>query len=107
MGGGPAVTNDKFHGFKLAAAIAYGENTEGPQDAFNADPVPGFQCLGNNLNGARSRPAGRPDTKCSQLGGSISVMHLESGFYGNFAAGYMKDDAIKTDPGFKPWQNSG
>ena len=30
-------------------------------------------------------------------------MHVESGFYGNFAAGYMKDDAINTDPGFKPW----
>ena len=29
-------------------------------------------------------------------------MHVESGFYGNFAAGYMKDDAMNTDPGFKP-----
>ncbi len=28
---------DKFHGFKVAAAIAYGENTQGPLDAFNAD----------------------------------------------------------------------
>ena len=28
------------------AAIAYGENTEGPLDPYNADPVPGFQCAG-------------------------------------------------------------
>ena len=39
---------DKFHGFKVAAAIAYGENTQGPQDAFTPDGQPGFQCLGNN-----------------------------------------------------------
>ena len=48
---GLRYTNDKLHGFKVAAAIAYGENTEGPLDAFNADPTPGFQCLGNNLDG--------------------------------------------------------
>ena len=34
-------------------------------------------------------------------------MHIESGIYGNFAAGYMKDDALNTDPGFQAWQNSG
>ena len=28
-------------------------------------------------------------------------MHLESGIYGNFAAGYMKDDALSTDNGFQ------
>jgi hypothetical protein len=28
-------------------------------------------------------------------------MHVESGIYGNFAAGYMEDDALKTDPGFQ------
>ena len=42
----------EFNGVKLAGAIAYGENTEGPLDAYNADPVPGFQCVGNNLDGA-------------------------------------------------------
>ena len=47
---GLRYTNDKFHGFKLAAAIAYGENTEGPLDPCNSDPVPGIQCLGNNLS---------------------------------------------------------
>ena len=89
----------EFNGVKLAAAIAYGENTEGPIDAFNADPQPAFQCLGNNLNGAALSATPAPDTKCSQLGGSVSVMHVESGIYGNFAAGYTQDDAINTDPG--------
>ena len=98
---GLRYTNDKFHGFKIAAGIAYGENTEGPQDPWNSDPVPGFQCLGNNLNGTTLAPTARPDTKCSQLGGSISAMHHDSGIYGNFAAGYMKDDALRTDPGFQ------
>ena len=97
---GLRYTEDKFHGFKVAAAIAYGENTEGPIDAFNADPQPGFQCLGNNLSGTTVTPS-LADTKCAQLGGSISVMHEKSGIYGNFAAGYMQDDALKTDPGFQ------
>ena len=97
--------NDDFHGFKLAAAIAYGENTEGPIDGFNSDPQPGFQCLGNNLNGAARGGTGT-DTKCSQLGGSISVMHSESGVYGNFAAGYTKDDQIQRDVGFTVGANA-
>ena len=72
-------------------------------------PIPclAIQCLGNNQSGLGFGTAGRPDTKCSQLGGSISVMHIESGIYGNFAAGYMEDDALKTDPGFQARQNSG
>ncbi len=93
---GLRYTNDKFHGFKLAAAIAYGENTEGRWMPTTPIPCLAIQCLGNNLvHGLGFGTAGRPDTKCSQLGGSISVMHIESGIYGNFAAGYMKDDAIE------------
>ena len=99
---GLRYTNDKFHGFKIAAGFAYGENTEGPLDGFNSDPQPAFQCLGNNLNGVIPSATPAPDTKCSQFGGSISVMHIESGIYGNFAAGSLQDDAIKTDPGFLP-----
>ena len=65
--------NDKFHGFKLAAAIAYGENTEGPLDAYNADPVPGFQCLGNNLDGpALDRPVARIRSARSSVDPSAS-----------------------------------
>lgn len=90
----------EFNGIKIASAIAYGENTEGPLDAFNADPEPGFQCLGNFFNGETIGGPGT-DTKCRQLGGSVSVMHVESGLYANFAAGYMEDDAINFDPGFQ------
>ena len=99
---GLRYNEDEFHGYKIAAGIAYGENTGGPLDAYNSDSAPPIQCLGNEFNGAASGPGGIPDTNCSQLGGSISVMHLESGIYGNFAAGYMQDDAINTDPGFLP-----
>ncbi len=28
-------------------------------------------------------------------------MHIESGLYANFGAGYMKDDGLNTDPGFQ------
>ncbi len=92
---------DKFHGFKIAAAIAYGENTEGAVDPYNADPIPGFECVGNDLNGATAI-SGLSDTNCEQLGGSLSVMHESSGLYANFAAGYMQDNQIAQDPGFSP-----
>ena len=32
------------------------------------------------------------------------MMHVELGLYANFAAGYMKDDAINHDPGFQTVQ---
>ncbi len=80
--------------FKLAAAIAYGEN----KDVSGTNPA--FQCVGNNVNGTDPAVAGISDTNCKQLGGSVSVMH-KSGIYANFAAGYMQDDALATDPGFK------
>ncbi len=78
----------EFGDFKMAAAIAYGENSDSSAD--------GFQCVGNNtapLNAAIS------NTDCEQLGGSISVMHSPTGIYANFAAGYMEDNVIEIDPG--------
>lgn len=84
----------RYHGelgdFKVAAAIAYGENSD--VSATN----PAFQCVGNNT---APLDATLPDTRCQQLGGSISVMHSPTGIYVNFGAGYMKDDAIGQDPG--------
>lgn len=77
--------------FKLAAAIAYGENTN--------DSAEGFQCVGNNVNGTNPPVAGIPDTDCEQLGGSVSVMHAPTGIYVNFGAGYLKDNTIGIDPG--------
>lgn len=77
--------------FKLQAAIAYGENS----DVSSSSPA--FQCVGNNT--APLDPAA-PDTRCRQLGGSVSAMHVPTGIYVNFGAGYMEDDAISSDPGY-------
>lgn len=92
----------EFSGFKLAAGIAYGENSEGPVSAVQGDSTPGFQCVGNNRNSANPPDGSVPDTRCNQLGGSVSVMHSESGLYGNFAAGILEDEVIDDDPGFAP-----
>jgi predicted porin len=75
----------EFGDFKLAAAIAYGENS----DANTSNPA--FQCVGNDTPGS--------DTDCEQLGGSVSVMHAPTGIYVNFAAGYMQDNLIGQDGG--------
>ena len=66
----------EFSGFKLAAGIAYGESTD-------EGGTIGFECTVTT------------DAKCSQLGGSISVMHVASGLYVNAAAGYTEDDNIQ------------
>ena len=72
----------EFAGFKMAAGIAYGEATEPTGDTHTV----GFECAtGGSI----------ADAECSQLGGSISIMHEASGLYTNFAAGYMKDDRIR------------
>ncbi len=75
----------EFGGFKLGAGIAYGENTEEAVSG-NAN---GFECL---AQGSRVLSGSNPD--CSQIGGSISVMHTSSGIYANFGAGQMTDDQI-------------
>lgn len=71
----------EFSGFKIAAGIAYGENSE------PTDDVPGFQCPG----------AVGTDAECKQLGGSVSVMHEPSGLYANVAGGYMDDERIEQE----------
>lgn len=68
----------EFAGLKLAAGIAYGENSEPTDDTV------GFQCptsIGT-------------DAECKQFGGSISAMHEPTGLYANFAAGYMDDENV-------------
>jgi predicted porin len=75
----------EFGDFKVAAGIAYGENSDVTSD----DPA--FQCVGND--GPDS------DRDCKQLGGSVSVMHTTSGLYVNFAAGYLDDELIASDAG--------
>ncbi|MBX9684786.1 MAG: porin [Hyphomicrobium sp.] len=78
---------NEFAGFKVAAGIAYGENTDANGGAT------GFECQAQN--GAVGAPDPREtDASCNQIGGSISVMHIESGLYANFAAGRLEDDLI-------------
>lgn len=69
----------EFSGFKVEAGIGYGEITDGKQTS-TACTVTGL--------------AGEPDTKCSQFGGSISVIHVQSGLFVNFGAGQKKDDLV-------------
>lgn len=73
--------------FKIAAAFAYGENsTTDAEGAF-------FECTGTDV-------AGQPDARCTQYGGSISVMHEPTGIYLNFAAGAHEDDTVLADSDF-------
>ncbi len=75
----------EFGGFKLAGGFAYGENSD-------ISGARGFECLAQRVGGIA--PSNR-DTECSQFGGSISVMHVESGLYANFAGGQLEDDLIQ------------
>lgn len=74
----------EFSGFKLAAGIAYGESTD------EAGTI-GFECTGRQANNGVAGST----AECSQLGGSVSVMHVASGLYANFAAGYQEDDQVQ------------
>ena len=75
----------EFGGFKLAGGFAYGENSD-------ISGSRGFECLAQRVGGIA--PSNR-DTECNQYGGSISVMHVESGLYANFAGGELKDELIQ------------
>ncbi|MGL4395356.1 MAG: porin [Hyphomicrobium sp.] len=81
----------EFGGFKLGAGIAYGENRE--NTALSGQV--GFECL---AQGAGALASGTSDASCNQIGGSVSVMHVQSGIYVNFGAGQLQDDLIgRTD----------
>lgn len=64
----------EFGGFKVAAGIGYGEATEDGASV----------CETLFTNGGQQ--------KCSQLGGSISVLHNPTGLFATFAAGIYEDD---------------
>lgn len=74
----------EFAGLKMAAGIAYGESSDETTSGM------GFECHSTSLASATVPKAG-----CSQLGGSVSAMHVATGLYVNFAAGYSEDDQIK------------
>ena len=75
----------EFSGFKLAAGIAYGEETSADGDAGIIDSCLTDDGLDAGLGS---------DAKCRQVGGSMSVMHEPSGIYVNFAAGWREDELI-------------
>ncbi len=76
----------EFGGFKLAAGIAYGENSE-----FDADEDPQPLCIVNN----KALDSG--DASCHQLGGSVSVLHVSTGLFVSAAAGRYVDENLN-DP---------
>ena len=63
-----------FAGFSLAAGIGYGKITDGSQTQTTA--------------GSRAR------IDAQQFGGSISVIHVDTGLYVNAAAGQKQDDGL-------------
>ena len=69
-------------GFKISAGFGYGELTDGPETQTACNAQTGTAAA-NNLN-----------QKCSQYGGSISVIHQESGLFVNFGAGEKTDDLL-------------
>jgi hypothetical protein len=69
-------------GFAIEAGVGYGEITDGGQTQTACAAIKGAP--------------GQHDTSCNQFGGSISVMHKETGLFGNFGAGIKKDDIIES-----------
>ena len=69
-------------GFKISAGFGYGELTDGPETQTSCSASTGTAAA-NNLN-----------QKCSQYGGSISVLHQESDLFVNFGAGEKTDDLL-------------
>ncbi len=75
-------------GFKIAAGGAYGENSDENADgAF-------FECVSTSPNNVLP---GDSAAKCQQFGGSISVMHSDTGIYFNLAGGAHHDDNVLND----------
>ncbi|MEQ1719380.1 MAG: hypothetical protein ABL907_25885 [Hyphomicrobium sp.] len=72
-----------FSGFKLAAGIGYLAINDGPETKTECN----------------ARGLGTPkDEKCTQFGGSVSVLHEATGLFVNVAAGEKTDDVIHTTP---------
>ncbi|MFN0220021.1 MAG: porin [Hyphomicrobium sp.] len=74
-----------FAGFKLAGGIGYGELTDGLETKTG--------CNASIANGALGGVT--HDADCNQFGGSISVVHVDTGLFVNFGAGVKRDDLIQ------------
>jgi hypothetical protein len=75
-------------GFKIAAGFGYGEQSDGPDTSIECNAKVGG------------------DQKCSQYGGSLSVMHLDTGLFINFGAGEKKDDLLNSVADFSTADDS-
>jgi predicted porin len=72
----------EFGGFKIAAGIGYGELTDGPETAIECNAVVD------------------DDQRCTQFGGSISVMHEATGLFTSIAAGTKDDELLNRSDRF-------
>ncbi|PPC98230.1 MAG: hypothetical protein CTY31_13930 [Hyphomicrobium sp.] len=87
-----------FSGLQVAAGIAYGEasesNVSAPAELGGATIARtiGFECVVNGQVGGNNIGTASKDADCEQLGGSISVLHTDTGLYLNAGAGYLKDN---------------
>lgn len=70
----------EFSGFKIAAGIGYLQITDGPETK--------VECA------ARGGGLPRSDENCHQFGGSVSLLHEETGLFVNVGAGQKIDDAL-------------
>ena len=80
----------EFAGFKMAAGMAYGENSEAPATGV----VVGFECVANRTTNANIAGTGK-DADCNQFGASGSIMHEATGLYVNAAYGVLEDELLK------------
>lgn len=96
-----------FSNFKVAAGIAYGEATESNVNApatiggeTTARTI-GFECVVNGQVGGSNIGTATSDADCEQLGGSLSILHSDTGLYFNAGGGYLKDNLTDNlnDPG--------
>lgn len=84
--------------FKIAAGIAYGENTDGANSngGSTSGVLAGYNCTvqDGDPNGGAAPANVSEDADCEYIGGSISVMHSPTGLYANFGAGEVRDNIV-------------
>ncbi len=76
----------EFGGFKLAGGIGYGQVLDGKQTQTG--------CNASGANAGTTATGTAHDADCNQFGGSVSVVHVDTGLFVNFGAGVKKDDLI-------------
>lgn len=77
----------EFGGFKLAGGVGYGQVNDGGQTSTG--------CNASQANAGTTLTGANKDADCSQFGGSVSVVHVDTGLFVNFAAGVKEDDLIQ------------